>query len=437
MCPRLAASSGTDVVAVRGGSEFDGERHSSQVTADACDVGCVLVVQRNVMIRTTLEEQPGGIECAEVGETAGEVGARNSQGGDSVNHLTGDLQWLASRREDSCVGTSRQQPFDERRSGDGRTLVTVDDEQRLGNGPEVVGDHVDRVGVTPHKGACPHHSGCDNLDVIVGDIGQSDPPHAARHGVRRSVCGRVRQSALADPRVARERDQPVGRQRPADDRQIRPAADEGTDRRGQVSGGGGSRLQRGEGCRQVRLRDLPDPFASIEPAEPVQAEVDDTDGLRHLVTELGDGVVRQQDLSAVTAATDTSAPDDRETDVVVLVAQHRLARVQRHACREVGQFSAQGELCVHGGCESTARVGEDSHDTVALALLLRTSATVGGDARLENVVVVRDQRRHLTGRGLPCLRRTFDVGEQERHHPRRQRVDGGTHRPILSRSHDP
>ena len=126
----------------------------------------------------------------------------------------------------------------------------------------------------PGQGAGTHHGGCDDLDVVVGDIGQSDPPHAARHGVRRRVRGRVRQPALADPRLTRERDQPVGRQRPADDRQIRPATDEGTDRRGQVPGSGGTRLQRRERRRKVGLRDLPDPFTAIEPTQPVQAEVD-------------------------------------------------------------------------------------------------------------------------------------------------------------------
>lgn len=120
------------------------------------------------------------------------------------------------------------------------------------------------------------------------------------------------------------------------------------------------------------------------------------------------------------AAADAGTPDDGETHIVVLVAQHCIAGVQRHAHREIGEFAAQLQLRVDGRCERICRIGEDGDDAVALALFLGTHTAMCGDASLEDLVVPRHERRHLAGRRLPRLRRPLDVGEQECDPPRRE-----------------
>ena len=148
--------------------------------------------------------------------------------------------------------------------------------------------------------------------------------------------------------------------------------------------------------------------------------VDDVDALGTGLGNLARCLVGEEDLASVPASADAGTPDDGESHVVVLVAQHRIAGVQRHAHREVGELTSKLQLCVDGRRESICGVGEDGDDAVALALFLRVHTTVCGDAPFEDLVVPRHERRHLTRRGLPRLRRPLDVGEQEGDHPGRE-----------------
>ena len=134
----------------------------------------------------------------------------------------------------------------------------------------------------------------------------------------------------------------------------------------------------------------------------------------------------------MSARPDASASDDREADVVVLVAQRGLTGVQRHANRELRDDGTQGHLGLERCVHRFDRMGEDRDDAVAFALFLRPRPAVRGDRRVEDLVVLRDQARHGVRRRLPRLSRSLDVGEQERHHPGGQRLVHERHAAILT-----
>ena len=62
------------------------------------------------------------------------------------------------------------------------------------------------------------------------------------------------------------------------------------------------------------------------------------------------------------------------------------------------------------------RAGERDHEAVALALLDRAHTITGGDDVQQHPIQARYRSAHLVRLGLPQPRRTFDVGQQQRHH---------------------
>ena len=127
------------------------------------------------------------------------------------------------------------------------------------------------------------------------------------------------------------------------------------------------------------MSELPDALATGQVAKAVHPEIGDAGAGRQRTAHLEGRVVGEQDLLAVSARADSGAADDGETDVVVFVAQHRIAAVQRHAYRQVGQFAAQRQLGSECRADGIGSGTEDRHDAVALALLLRSHATVDCD----------------------------------------------------------
>ena len=176
---------------------------------------------------------------------------------------------------------------------------------------------------------------------VAGASDERDPPDATRHRVgRRCRCGHG-QPGLADTDFTHERDEAMGGESLTDRRELVTASDERADRRRQVAGGGGARIQGWEDLQQARVGQLPDPLAAVEALQPVQAEVEQLEWGVESLTNGVSGVGRQQDLPSVSARPDPGASDDREADVVVLVAENRVARVQRHAHSKLGDDGAQ------------------------------------------------------------------------------------------------
>ena len=88
--------------------------------------------------------------------------------------------------------------------------------------------------------------------------------------------------------------------------------------------------------------------------------------------------------------------------------------------RSDGSSVSQARWASHRRSHRVAGTGEGRHHAVAFALLHRPHATVGGDGVVEQVVVPGDGCAHVGRSFLPQAARTLDVGQQERHRPRRQ-----------------
>jgi hypothetical protein len=73
-----------------------------------------------------------------------------------------------------------------------------------------------------------------------------------------------------------------------------------------------------------------------------------------------------------------------------------------------------------GGPQGVGGAGERGDDGIPLALLHRPNPAGGGNGDVKDLVVPGDRVRHRGAVGLPAQRRSFDVGEQERHRPGRQ-----------------
>ena len=70
-----------------------------------------------------------------------------------------------------------------------------------------------------------------------------------------------------------------------------------------------------------------------------------------------------------------------------------------------------------GGGHGVGGAGKDGEEAIALAPLDDHAAAVGGDALVEDGVVVGEGDPHGRGMLLPARGTTFDVGEQERDDP--------------------
>ena len=124
------------------------------------------------------------------------------------------------------------------------------------------------------------------------------------------------------------------------------------------------------------------------------------------------GRSRQQGLTAVTEVAKPSGAVDRRADVVAFVAQLDLAGVDADPQPDRRKWSA---LQRQRARDRIAGAGEGDDEAVALPLLDRADAAVGGDQVRQRGIQPSNRGSHLCGLGLPQPRRTLDVGEQQRH----------------------
>jgi len=89
--------------------------------------------------------------------------------------------------------------------------------------------------------------------------------------------------------------------------------------------------------------------------------------------------------------------------------------VQGHAHLQPRRLGRQPALRPHRSVHRIDSTGERGHRAVALTLLHRTHAARRRDGIIENLTMARHRRHHLVMAFLPQARRTFDVGQQERH----------------------
>ena len=126
---------------------------------------------------------------------------------------------------------------------------------------------------------------------------------------------------------------------------------------------------------------------------------------------------REQDLAAVRELAQPRAAAQRQPEVVALVAQLRLRRVQRDAHPQ--RRSLGPGVCAHATLDLERRgdgiraAREGGDDAVALSLLDRPHSSVKRHRLLQQRVVLGHCTRHRLWLVLPQPHRTLDVAQQE------------------------
>ena len=239
---------------------------------------------------------------------------------------------------------------------------------------------------------------------------------------RQHVGGHLdRQTRLSDAPCARDRHHPDVFQRGHDPFELRASANERGQLHRQVARVGVERTQRREVGRQVRVRDLDDALRSTEVAQSVLAEIAQRDLRADVIAhEIGAGG-RRHDLSAVRRRGDASGTVHRRA-VVVAVTHLRHPGVQTHPdLQRLGEhplLAGQRALrvdrsrhCVGCSAERSVQAIAGGLHHMAVALLHRAS---------QDLVVARQRIAHRLGMLLPEAGRALEIGEQERHRPRRE-----------------
>ena len=306
------------------------------------------------------------------------------------------------------------------RSDDVLAVVEHDQHAPIGHEP---GDGVQRrLG-----GRLPHAQDAGDLGRHrrrVVDGRQLDERHAVEVALDPVGGGVHGEPRLADPRCAGEGDEPVGVQRLGDRRQLGGAADQRRRLVGQVVPVGVERAQRRELAGEVGVGELVHLLGPHQVGELVAPQIDQTGAVGEPVEHQIRRGPRHDHLPAVGAVAQPGAAVERGAGVVALAAQHDLAGVHGHPYPQRGAvgpwFGLQRPLGVEGGGDAVGRALEGRHRRIAVALLDRRHTTMGGDGRTEQGVVTDHRRNHLVRGVLPARRRGLDIGEHERHRPRRQ-----------------
>ena len=260
--------------------------------------------------------------------------------------------------------------------------------------------------------------------LALGQRRELDPPHAVREAVERVGGHLQRQARLAAAARAGQREQARRGKRLAHVVEFTLATDEARQLIGQVVGQRVERAQRLERRRHVAARRRKDLLGAPEVAQAMHAQIDQLHAIGQAIDDEIVRRARQQRLPAVRDRPQPRAAIDRLAEVVALVAQLRLGGVQRdpHPQRRRGRprLRVQRGLGVQRRGERIRRAGKRRDDAVALALLDRAHPAVPADRILQQCVATGDRQRHRIGVGLPQPRRALDVGQQERHRPRRE-----------------
>jgi hypothetical protein len=259
--------------------------------------------------------------------------------------------------------------------------------------------------------------GRDSIRVV--QRGELDEPGTTRVRVEH-VGGKLqREARLAAPARAGDRQDPSRSQEPAQVGELLGAADEACQLHREVVRQILERRQRRVAARHLRVPQLEDPFGPPEVLQPVQAEVGECRAAGRAVTDEVDGRARDEHLAADADRAQPSATNDRGSEVVALVAEFDLARVDGHPHRDRRgirpRLGLQSQLCVACCGERVRRERERRDDAVPFSLLDRSHAVVVDDRLVEDLVVPRDRGRGRIGIVLPPPRGTFHVGQQEGH----------------------
>ncbi len=318
--------------------------------------------------------------------------------------LAAQHQRLTTRRHDPQRRAGLQQPIDQPGRRSHHVLTVVEHHHgrsRLEVLDQAVLDRSTRSRLQPEQG-------CDLLDNRAVGLRQAeiDEPHTirrrrtARGGRLRSPVGSCPSRRLR-PRspVAASSSDPTARRARRSDRRSSPAESGGCRwSTVDVRNGGNSRpptchsrITRSTPARRCSPRSVTVQLVSDQPR-------------RH---------IRQHDLPAVARRHDPRRPVQGPPEVVAVTFFGR-AGVKSHPHRQPHPI-----LRVDRRPQRRRRVGERRREPITTSR--EHHPTIGLDRRPQQHIVLRQRLAHPVRIELPPHRRTLDVGEQERHGPRRQR----------------
>jgi hypothetical protein len=343
-----------------------------------------------------------------------EIGIRRGQRQrrHDVDLLAGNLQRLATARQDTDFRRRLQERRRERGAGGDHVLAVVEHQQQA-PGLEMIGERLRELRAGSLLNA--QHLGDRARDEKrIRDRRELDEPHAIGIGVVGVGRRLQREPGLADAADADQREQPASCQEPLDLGGFLVATDERRDLLREVVGRPFERAQRGKVGPELRMHELIDPLGHRQILEPHGAEVAQRARGRQLPEHAIGHRLRHEDLTAVSGPHDPRRPVDGAAEVVV-VAPLDFAEMQpaADAQRQSGRRLRIGEPALngHGGVESGDRLVEGSVHSVAGHLDDRPA--VGHDGRPHQRIVARQRGPHLLGLLLPEVRAAFDVGEKE------------------------
>ena len=178
------------------------------------------------------------------------------------------------------------------------------------------------------------------------------------------------------------------------------------------------------------MAELVDVLGVQQPTELVHSHVAQRHIVRQLVAHDLRGGLRQDDLTTVGETTQARTPMYGRT-LVVSLRQFGFPRVQRHPNADrcaVGPLLGEHRALERKGApERIAGPGERGERAVPLTLVSGAATAERREVFGHEGVVALEPGPRPAGVGLPDSCRPLDVGEEKRHHARRQR--GLAHQP--------
>ncbi len=167
------------------------------------------------------------------------------------------------------------------------------------------------------------------------------------------------------------------------------------------------------------MAQLRDSYGAGEITQCVTAQVDQPRIGRQAVFDQFLGDPRHDGLAAVRQIAKSRRLVDGRSRVIAFVAQLNVTGVHAHPKSDRRHVAT---LQIQRAGDRVACMRERGHETVAFALFDRSNPAMFGDQLPCGAVEQRDGCRHRVGLGLPQLGGTLDVGEQQRHRPRRKQL---------------
>ena len=178
---------------------------------------------------------------------------------------------------------------------------------------------------------------------------QLDPPQTISMTISGDGSGLERQPRLPCAARTRQRHQPLASDELDDGLLLSFPTDERRQRDRQVVRGAVERSQRRERRSEVGVDELKDLLGARQITEPRRPQRNEIHARRQHITDQHRRRLREQDLTTMPAGPQSRAARDRPADVVPVVSELRLARVDRHPHQQPRELVLQPALGLNRG----------------------------------------------------------------------------------------